>query len=30
VIENENVGETIGAIIELVLEQAERHARVRR
>jgi 2-phosphoglycerate kinase len=30
VIENENVGETIGAVIELVLEQAERHARVRR
>ena len=29
VIENENVGETIGAVIELVLEQAERHARVR-
>jgi 2-phosphoglycerate kinase len=30
VIENENVGETIGAVIELVLEQAERHARVSR
>jgi 2-phosphoglycerate kinase len=30
VIENENVGETIGAVIELVLEQAERHARVGR
>jgi 2-phosphoglycerate kinase len=30
VIENENVGETIGAVMELVLEQAERHARVRR
>ena len=30
VIENENVGETIGTVIELVLEQAERHARVGR
>ncbi len=30
VIENENVGETIGAVIELVLEHAERHARVPR
>jgi 2-phosphoglycerate kinase len=30
VIENENVGETIWAVIELVLEQAERHARVSR
>jgi 2-phosphoglycerate kinase len=30
VIENENVGETIGAVVELVLEQAERHARVSR